>query len=121
MITRPVILFLLIFIPSLVSAQIKYFTGESNDIDGNGTADFSIENSHSSYSGLGYIMHTYKGTFTPLDELQIQFGTQTVGVYRLVEFNNFGDTIGSNRQCPRALRKIHQPNPAGSIFPGNEL
>jgi hypothetical protein len=57
------------------NAQIKYFTGESNDIDGNGTADFSIENSRSSYSGGDYIYHVHQGTFTPQDELQIQFGT----------------------------------------------
>jgi len=58
--------------------QIKNFTDESNDINGDGVADFNIKNSHYNHSGSDYIMHTYKGTFSPHNELQIKFGTQTI-------------------------------------------
>jgi hypothetical protein len=98
---------LLVLNSSISSAQIKYFTGESNDIDGNGTADFDIEYSDFSYYGSDHFMYIYMGTFSPQDELQIQFGTQTVGVYSLVEFNNFGDTIGTSRQWSSEPKTIY--------------
>ncbi len=101
------VIFLMVLISSTASAQTKYFTGESNDIDGNGTADFDIAYSDFSYYGSDYFMYMYMGTFSPQDELQIQFGTQTVGVYSLVEFNNFGDTIGTSRQWSSEPKTIY--------------